>query len=350
MSQEIAISFAPHAHEEVSTRRIMLDVLIGLAPAVAAAGIYFRSRGLLLIATCVVWSLATEWLCNVVRKKPNSLGDLSAAVTGVILALSLPPALPLWAAAIGAVFAVGIGKMVFGGLGANIFNPAMAGRAFLTASFGVLMTTWTVPATLDAGFSQVGPQSKSEDVRTQATPLAWSKTAIQDKTGAAIYNERLLHDTNDTPARFWRVLSGEKGGSLGEVGTLALLLGGAYLLIRRVIPFHIPLAVLSSAFACAGVAYLLDSEAYVQPFYHLTNGALLLGAFFIATDPVTAPLTARGQWVFGALIGGFTMLVRIAGEYPEGFMYAVLLANSVRPIIDRYVRPVPVGGVPHVQA
>jgi electron transport complex protein RnfD len=349
MSQEIAISFAPHVHEEVSTRRLMLDVLIGLAPAVAAAGIYFRARGLLLVAACVTGSLAAEWAGNILRKKPNSLGDLSAAVTGVILALSLPPALPLWAGVLGAVFAVGIGKMVFGGLGANIFNPAMAGRAFLTASFGVLMTTWTVPATLDPGRSQVGPQSRFEDVRTQATPLAWSKMAIKDKTGASIDNERLFRDTNDTRHRLWWVLAGEKGGSLGETSTIALLLGGLYLLSRKVIGLHIPLAVLSAAFACAGVAYLLDAEAYVQPFYHLANGALLLGAFFIATDPVTAPLTARGQWIFGMLIGGFTMLVRIAGEYPEGFMYAVLLANSVRPLIDKFVRPVPAGGVPHVQ-
>jgi len=289
----------------------------------------------------VAWSMAAEWTCNVIRKKPSSLGDLSAAVTGVILALSLPPALPLWAGAIGAVFAVAIGKMVFGGLGANIFNPAMVGRAFLTASFGVLMTTWTVPATLDPSQSQVGPESKFEDVRTQATPLAWSKIAIKDQTGAAIYNER--HP-------FWRTMLGEEGGCLGETSALALLVGGLYLLIRRTISPHIPLAVLTSAFAVAGVACLVNSESYVQPFFHLTGGALLLGAFFIATDPVTAPLTARGQWIFGVLIGGFTMLVRIAGEYPEGFMYAVLLANSVRPLIDRLVRPVPAGGVPHVQA
>jgi electron transport complex protein RnfD len=259
-------------------------------------------------------------------------------VTGVILALSLPPTLPLWTAAIGAVFAIAIGKMVFGGLGANIFNPAMVGRAFLTASFGILMTTWTVPARIDPTMPAVAPTNDIMDIPTQATPLAWSKMAIKDENGARIYSER--HP-------WWPNLLGEEAGSLGETGALALLVGGLYLVIRRIISVHIPLAVLGSAFAFAGVAYLISPDKYVPPFYHLTSGALLLGAFFIATDPVTAPLTVRGQWIFGILIGGFTMLVRIAGEYPEGFMYAVLLANSVRPLIDMFLQPVPVGGVPH---
>jgi electron transport complex protein RnfD len=316
----------------------MLDVIVGLIPAVIAAGVYFRVRGLAVIAVCVAWCAAAEWFCNTIRKKPNSLGDLSAVVTGIILGLSLPPALPLWVAAIGAVFAIAIGKMVFGGLGANIFNPAMVGRAFLTASFGILMTTWTVPATLDKTMPALGP-TNAVDARTQATPLAWSKTAIKDKTGAWIHSERLP---------LWRSLLGEEGGSLGETSTVALLIGGLYLLIRRTINIHIPLAVLLSAFAFAAIGYFVNSEAYVQPFYHLTSGALLLGAFFIATDPVTAPTTVRGQWIFGIIIGAFTMLVRIVGEYPEGFMYAVLLANGVRPLIDRFARPVPVGGVPNV--
>jgi len=338
MPQDITVTFAPHIRRPLSTRRIMLDVIISLVPALIAAGIFFRIRGLAVIAVCIAWCAATEWLCNLARKKPNSLGDFSAVVTGIILGLSLSPALPLWAAAIGAVFAIGIGKMVFGGLGANIFNPAMAGRLFLTASFGILMTTWTVPATLDGTMPTVSP-TNAIDARTQATPLAWSKTAIKDRTGAWIYDERL-------PLR--QSLLGEKAGCLGETSVVALLIGGAYLLIRRTIRIHIPLAILVSAFIFASIAYLLNSEAYVQPFYHLTSGALLFGAFFIATDPVTAPITVRGQWIFGIIIGVFTMLVRIVGEYPEGVMYAVFLANGVRPLIDRFAKPVPVGGVPHV--
>jgi electron transport complex protein RnfD len=337
--QDLSIAFAPHVRKALSTQRIMLDVVLGLVPAVLVAGIYFRLHGLLLIGVCVASCLAAESACNLIRGRSSSLWDLSAVVTGVILALSLPPALPLWTAAIGAVFAIAVGKMVFGGLGANIFNPAMIGRAFLTASFGILMTTWTVPATIDSALPAVAPTNNIMDIRTQATPLAWSKTAVKDANGARIYSERhpLLPG-----------LLGEKAGSLGETGALALLIGGLYLVIRRIINVHIPLAVLLSAFAFAAVAYFIDPDKYVQPFYHLTSGALLLGAFFIATDPVTAPLTVRGQWAFGILIGGFTMLVRLVGEYPEGLMYAVLLANSVRPLIDRFFKPVPVGGVPHV--
>lgn len=337
MPQDIIVSFAPHIRQPLSTRRVMLDVLIGLIPLVAAAGIYFRTRGLILIGVCVVWCMATEWVCNLIRRKPGSLWDLSAVVTGVILALSLPPALPFWTAAIGSVIAVGVAKMAFGGLGANVFNPAMVGRAFLTASFGVLMTTWTVPATIDANLPQVGPQN-IVDARTQATPLGWSKIAIKDGAGADIYNER----------QFVSTVTGNIPGSLGETSVIAALLGGAYLLIRRTIDLHIPVAVLLAAFAFAGIAYLVNPDAYVQPFYHLTSGALLFGAFFIATDPVTAPLTRRGMWLFGLGVGAITLLIRVVGKYPEGFMFAVLVMNGLTPLIDRLFRRVPVGGKPRV--
>lgn len=335
MPQEITVSFAPHIGQPLSTRRIMLDVVIGLVPAIIAAAIFFRVRGLVLITVCVAWCVAAEWVWNLIRRKPNSVGDLSAVVTGVILALSLPPALPFWTAAIGSVIAIIVGKMVFGGLGANVFNPAMVGRAFLTASFGLLMTAWTVPATMETGLSPVAPENMV-NARTQATPLAWSKMAITDQNGAWIYNERMFVPT----------IFGEVGGSLGETSVIALLVGGVYLLVRRTIGIHIPLAALLSAFVFAGIAYLIDSDAYVQPFYHLTSGALLFGAFFIATDPVTAPLTVRGMWLFGIGVGALTMLIRIVGRYPEGVMFAVLLMNGVTPLIDRLFRPVPAGGKP----
>ncbi len=337
MPQDITVSFAPHIRRPLSTQRAMLDVLIGLIPLLVAAGIYFRLRGLLLIGVCVVWCAAAEWVSNVIRRKPGSLWDLSAVVTGVILGLSLPPALPFWTAAIGSVIAVGVGKMAFGGLGANVFNPAMVGRAFLTVSFGMLMTTWTVPATMDPNLPQVGPDNLV-DARTQATPLGWSKIAIKDENGADIYNER----------QFLSTVTGNIPGSLGETSAIAALLGGAYLLIRRTIDLHIPVAVLLSAFVFAGIAYLVNSDAYVQPFYHLASGALLFGAFFIATDPVTAPLTRRGMWLFGLGVGTLTLLIRIVGKYPEGFMFAVLVMNGLTPLIDRLFRRVPVGGKPRV--
>ncbi|OHB67212.1 MAG: hypothetical protein A2Y77_14190, partial [Planctomycetes bacterium RBG_13_62_9] len=274
------------------------------------------------------------WVWNWFRKKPGSISDLSAVVTGVILALSLPPALPLWTAVIGAAVAILVGKMAFGGLGANVFNPAMVGRAFLTVSFGLLMTAWTMPATMDNGPARSDPNAV--DARTQPTPLALSKKAINEQTGAQTYSEQ----------QFLSTITGEVGGSLGETSAIAILLGGLYLLVRRTIDIHIPLAMIASAFVFAGIAYLIDSDAYIQPFYHLTSGALLFAAFFIATDPVTAPLTARGMWLFGAGVGAVTLLIRIVGKYPEGVMFAVLLMNGLTPLIDRWFRPVPVGGKP----
>jgi electron transport complex protein RnfD len=315
----------------------MIDVIIGLAPAMAAAGYYFRMHALILIAACVISCVAAEWLCNLIRKKPNSLDDFSAVVTGIILALSLPPNLPVWAAVIGGVFSITIGKMVFGGLGSNIFNPAMVGRTFLTVSFGLLMTTWTVPATIDSAMPAVA-QENILNARTQATPLAWSKLAIKNELGADIYSEKQFRST----------FTGEVGGCLGETSVIALLIGGFYLFIRRTISFHIPLAVLVAAFVFSGIAYLIDSFVYVQPFFHLTSGGLFLCAFFIATDPVTAPLTRRGMWVFGIGVGALTMLIRIVGEYPEGIMFSVLLMNALTPLIDRFFKRVPAGGKPGV--
>jgi electron transport complex protein RnfD len=336
MLRDLRVSCAPHIGEPFSTRSVMIDVIIGLVPAMVAAGYYFRIYALILISTCCLSAVATEWLCNLIRKKTNSLGDFSAIVTGIILALSLPPSLPIWAAIIGTCFAVAIGKMVFGGLGANIFNPAMVGRAFLTASFGLLMTTWTVPATIDSAMPKIAADNRI-NARTQATPLAWSKQAIKTKKDSQLVNDE-----------FKATFIGEVGGCLGETSALALLLGGLYLLIRRTINLHIPLAVLSSSFVWGAIAYLINSDAYISPLVHLTSGGMLLGAFFIATDPVTSPLSTKGRWIFGIGVGTMTMLIRIVGEYPEGVMYAVLLMNAVTPLIDRFCKLVPAGGKPNV--
>ena len=334
MLKNITISPAPHISKQLSTRSVMIDVIIALVPAVAAAGYYFRIYALTLIPTCVISAVATEWLCNKIRKKPNSLGDFSAVVTGIILALSLPPGLPFWAAIIGSVFAIAIGKMVFGGLGSNIFNPAMVGRAFLTACFGILMTTWMVPTTLNPKMPKIAADNTIH-ARTQATPLAWSKQAIKTKTGAEIVNDQ-----------FDAAFTGEIGGCLGETSAIALLIGGLYLLIRRTINPHIPLAVALSAFVFAAIAYLINPDTYIMPVTHLYTGGLLLCIFFIATDPVTAPLTAKGMWIFGIGVGTITMLIRIVGEYPEGVMFSVLLMNALTPLIDRFCKLVPAGGKP----
>jgi len=280
--------------------------------------------------------MASEWICNVIRKKENSLWDLSAVVTGLILAFSLPPAIPLWAAVIGSAFAIIIAKMLFGGLGGNIFNPAMAARAFMTASFGALMTTWTVPATIDAPVRQITAANTA--ATSQATPLAWAKMALKGQADVEEANWMVKN-------AFW----GNVGGCLGETSSLALLIGGVYLLIRRTIPFHLPAAVLASAFVFAGIFYLVNPDKYAVPWLHLFGGSMLIGAFFIATDPVTAPLTTKGMWIFGVGVGALIMLIRLVGEYPEGVMYAVLIMNGVSPLIDRACKLVPAGGKPHVQ-
>jgi len=335
MLRDITVSSAPHTSQPLSTRRVMLDVIIALTPAVLMAIYFFRIRAAILILTCVVSAVVTERLCNLLRRQSSSLGDFSAVVTGIILAFSVPPALPWPAAVIGSVFAIAIGKMVFGGLGANIFNPAMAGRAFLTACFGMLMTTWTVPVTIDARMPMISAENPVIDARTQATPLSLSKQAIKSGKNARIVD-------GQTEVMFF----GEVGGCLGETSAFALLIGAIYLLIRKTINLHIPLAVLLSAFVFAAVAHLINPDAYIKPLTHILAGGLLLCAFFIATDPVTAPLSAKGMWIFGAGIGTITMLIRIVGEYPGGVMYAVLLMNAFTPLIDRLCKLTPTGGKP----
>ena len=336
MLSKITVSPAPHISQKLSTQGVMLDVIIGLAPAVIAAAVFFRLQAVLVMATCVASCMFFEWICNVIRKKDNSLCDLSAVVTGLILAMSLPPTIPLWAVVIGSGFAIIIAKMLFGGLGSNIFNPAMAARAFLTASFGALMTTWTVPATVDAQMPQI--TATSTTAITQATPLGWTKAAQKEKAEVGLVNPMVKN-------AFW----GNVGGCLGETSSLALLIGGVYLLIRRTIMFHLPAAVLVAAFIFAAIFYMIDPTKYAVPWLHLFGGGMLICAFFIATDPVTAPLSIKGMWIFGAGVGALIMLIRVVGEYPEGVMYAVLIMNAVAPLIDRACRLVPAGGKPHVQ-
>lgn len=335
---ELKISPSPHISKHLSTTSVMLDVIIALVPAIIAAGIFFRIQAVVLIGTCVISCVISEWLCNVIRKKPNSLGDLSAVVTGIILAFSLPPHFPYWACIIGSVFAIVIGKMVFGGLGANIFNPAMAGRCFLTACFGAFITTWTVPATIDTVMPIMGQGQTVTQAITQATPLAISKEAIKAK------GEEENSKAQSVNSMFKSMLIGSTGGCLGETSSIALLIGGVYMLLRKTITWIIPVAMLMSAFVFGSIGWLIDSQAYVQPWIHIAGGGMLIGALFIATDPVTAPLTKKGMWIFGIGVGSLTMLIRMVGEYPEGVMFAILLMNSVTPLIDRFTKLTPAGG------
>ena len=330
---QLTFAVSPHIRSRRTVRGTMAGVLVGLAPAVLVSVYFFRIYAVLLILTCVAASSGTEAIFQWLRRKPITLGNLSAVVTGVLLALVLPPRLfpdqvsggsalaaeVTWlaVAALGSVVAIAIGKQVFGGLGSNVFNPALIGRAFLMAAFPTFLTTWTWPVSLDAVSVATGPAA---DALSSATPLAaW-------KFGGQL-------------APLSRLLLGTTAGSLGETSALALIVGGLFLLAMRYADWRIPLAMLTTVAALTGGLWLLDSGGYAPPPFHLLAGGLMLGAFFIATDPVTTPVTKVGRWVFGTGVGLLVVLIRIKGGLPEGVMYSILLMNSITPLINRYTRP-----------
>ncbi len=295
----------------------MLDVLVALVPATVAAIWFFGWDALRLVLVCLAASLLSEWVSRRIMRRANTLGDLSAAVTGLLLALNLPPGLPSWMAAVGCVFAVVIAKQVFGGLGYNPFNPALIGRAFLLISFTGPMTTWSASVF---------------DATTSATPLGMVKEAL--KAGEALPFAMTAENT-------WNFFLGNMNGCLGETSALALLLGGGYLLWRRVIGWHTPVAYLGTVAVYAFVLRLVNPGAAMPVSFHLLTGGLMLGAWFMATDMVTTPITRSGKLVFGVGCGLLTMLIRtvINGAYPEGVSFAILIMNAFTPLIDRAMRP-----------
>ena len=350
---KIFVSPGPHISKAMSTKSVMLDVLIGLLPALIAAGYFFRERAAIVVGTCVGTCVLVEWLFCVVRKKPSSVGDLSAVVTGVILAFSVPPMLPVAYLIIGSIFTIAIGKMVFGGLGCNPFNPAMLGRAFLTACFGMAMTTWSVPAVINSEMPNIGPQgaevtgklvaSESEELMsvTQATPLGWVKNAIKAKS---VDEAEQIVKANFGNSQLKAMLFGYTGGCLGETSSIALIIGGIYMLLRRTINIVIPVCVMVSAFLFAEIFHVFKPEVFVNPLFHMFSGGLLICALFIATDPATNPMTLKAQAIFGIGVGVLIMLIRTVGAYPEGVMYAVLIMNAFTPLIDRMCKKEPIGG------
>ncbi len=303
----------PHAMQPgISTQRVMIDVLIGLLPALCAALYYFRTAAAVQIGVCVVTALVTEWIFCRVRGRSSSLWDGSVLITALILAFSLPPTLPVYATAIGAFMAVALGKMAFGGLGSNIFNPAMVGRAFLMLCFPAAMTTWVATATAPDAFSGATPlaEAKFSGVITGLMPL----------------------------------LEGSVSGCVGETSAVALLVGGLWVLLRGAADWRLAVGMIAGIAAIAGIDQMARPDETLGIVGNLFAGGAMLGAFFIVTDPVTSPLTKRGRWAFGILTGVLTMTIRLFAGYPEGVMFAVLLANSVSPLLDRWTTPVPVGG------
>ncbi len=301
------LSSSPHTHSHASVSRIMLDVLLALMPTTLAGIWFFGLPAVWTIAVCVSTCVMTEALCRLAMKRENTLGDLSAVVTGLLLALNLPAGLPLWMAVVGSVFAIGICKQVFGGLGMNPFNPALAARAFMLISFTGPMTTWLKP--LLPGRFGVGCEAI-----TCATPLA----------------------TRQFPP-LWDLVIGNMPGCIGEVSALALALGAVYLLWRRVITWQIPFAFLATVWLYAAISG--GTPAAVQ----ILTGGVMLGACFMATDYVTSPITASGKLIFGGGCGLLCMLIRQFGSYPEGCSFAILIMNAFSPLIDRWTQPRPFG-------
>ena len=255
----------------------------------------------------------------ILKREHLSITDGSAIITGVLLAFNLPSNLPIWIIILGALFAIGVGKMSFGGLGCNPFNPALAGRIFLLISFPVQMTSWPV----------AGQLTSYVDATTAATPLSLMKQAVNGNPGAL----------GDLPDALGMLLGNNIGGSLGEVSALALLLGGAYMLWKKIITWHIPVSILATVFVFAGIMYLVNPAIYPSPEYHLLSGGLMLGAIFMATDYVTSPMSHRGQLIYGVSIGLITMVIRLYGSYPEGMSFAIFIMNAFVPLINTYVKP-----------
>jgi len=322
----------------------MYEVVIGTLPATGMALYLFQWNAAVVLTSCLAGCLGTEWLFNLARKKSQTIDDGSAMVTALILGLSLPPKFPWWGALLGSVVAIGVAKMLFGGLGCNIFNPAMVGRAFLMACFGMLMTTWSIPAQEQNRLKAEAQKSGREVAAVTAqTPLNKAKEVIKDayNTDKPPDKKKSVFEVNaDVQSLFVGTIS----GSLGETSALLWLVGGVFLLLRRTITYHIPLAVLGSAGIIATLAWWMKPDVYAHPLVHLFGGGLMMGAFFIATDPVSCPLSKLGRAIFGVGVGSLIMLIRLKGGYPEGVMYAVLLMNSMTPLLDRSTHPTPLGG------
>ena len=321
MENKLLVSLSPHDHANDSVRKNMYGVLIALVPAFLVSLYAFGLGALLVTAVSVAACVFFEWAITkyILKRERTTVTDGSAIITGVLLAFNVPSNLPIWIIILGALFAIGVGKMSFGGLGCNPFNPALAGRIFLLISFPVQMTSWPV----------AGQLTSYVDAQTAATPLSLMKQAVNGNPSAL----------SDLPDAISMLLGNNMGGSLGEISALALLLGGAYMIWKKIITWHIPVSILVTVFVFAGIMYLVDPAVYPSPEYHLLSGGLMLGAIFMATDYVTSPMSRRGQLIYGVCIGLITMVIRLWGSYPEGMSFAIFIMNGFVPLINTYVKP-----------
>lgn len=317
---KLTVSLSPHVHGGDSVKKNMYGVCIALIPALLCSFYFFGLGAIAVTAVSVASCVFFEWAIGkyLMKEQRTTVSDGSAIITGVLLAFNLPSNIPLWMVVVGALFAIGVVKMTFGGLGCNIFNPALAGRAFLLISFPVQMTTWPVPG---QGFLSV-------DGATGATPLSLISQILKGDTGKI----------SELPSSA-DMLIGNTGGCLGEVSAIAIIIGLVYMLVRRIITWHIPVSILATVFVFSGLMHLANPTTYVSPEYELLTGGLLLGSVFMATDYVTSPMTKKGQLIYGVAIGFLTVVIRNWGAYPEGMSFAILIMNAFTPLINNYCKP-----------
>ncbi len=321
MENKFYVSSSPHIHDGESIPVIMYNVVIALLPA-ALVGLYvFGLPAVKMVITCIIFAILSEYIFQKIAGKAITAFDGSAIVTGLLLAMNLPAAAPWWVGAIGSIIAIIVGKQVFGGLGHNPFNPALVARVFLLISFPVQMTKWMKP--IAHGFFS------NPDIITEATPLGLAKEDI------------MLHGhlVSANKISLFNLFIGNVGGCIGEVSALALIAGGVYLIYRGYVRWQIPISFILTVFVFTGICWLINPQHYLNPFIHIFSGGLLLGAFFMATDMVTSPITEKGMLIFGIGCGLITAIIRLWGGYPEGVSFAILLMNATVPLIDRYIKP-----------
>lgn len=312
------ITTSPHIHTVDSIPRVMYSVVIALVPAIIISVLFFGKAAILIYTLSIVSCLVVEAVAQKIMGRPITITDGSVLITGVLLAMNLPPSSPWWLVVLGAVIAVVLGKQIYGGLGYNPFNPVLVARIVLLISFPVQMTSWVKPSPLFMGV----------DLVTVATPLGEIKTELMLKGAIDISRYNYLDFT-----------TGFMGGSMGEMSVIALLLGAVFLLYRKYITWHIPMSFVGTVFVLTGIFWLVDPTKYANPIFHLLAGGLILGAFFMATDMVTSPVYRKGMIIFGIGCGLITVVIRLFGGYPEGVAFSILLMNSATPIIDRYTKP-----------
>ncbi len=328
-TQLLTVSPSPHLHSGESVQRLMNGVLIAMVPALAASFWAFGLGAVFVTLVAVASSVFFEFIITkyLLHRQP-SIMDGSAVITGVLLAFNVPSNLPWWIIIIGSLVAIGVGKMSFGGLGNNPFNPALVGRVFLLISFPVQMTSW--PLAFES-------RLQLTDALTGATPLGFIKEGLDA-------GKPLTDLMGDIPT-YLQMFLGEMGGSLGEISAFALLIGFVYMLIKKVITWHIPITMLATIALITGILWLINPNKFADPLFHLLTGGALLGAIFMATDYVTSPMTYKGMIIFGIGIGVITVVIRVFGSYPEGVSFAILIMNGFVPLINKYVKPTRFGKV-----